>query len=103
MTLQKELFNIAPSLPKQTQNFIVLITYVVVFRSPIEDINVVSGAYLMSSSGSDDGHVLTKRGERRVFLFITVFLFPALSIVLVGGYGLAIWLFQLLFGPPGAS
>ena len=51
---------------------------------------------------SDDDHVLTKRGERRVFLFIAVFLFPALSILLVGGYGLIIWLGQMLLGPPGA-
>jgi nitrate reductase NapE len=57
----------------------------------------------MSISGADKDHVLTKRGERRVFLFITVFLFPALSIILVGGYGLAIWLLQLMFGPPGAG
>ncbi len=57
----------------------------------------------MSASGSDDDHVLTKRGERRVFLFITVFLFPALSIILVGGYGFLIWFLQLLFGPPGAG
>ena len=27
---------------------------------------------------------LTKRGERRVFLFITVFLFPVLSVIVVG-------------------
>jgi nitrate reductase NapE len=43
---------------------------------------------------------LTKRGERRVFLFITVFLFPALSVILVGGYGFTIWLLQMIFGPP---
>lgn len=80
-----------------------LITYVPFLQSVIEGVDLASGEHLMSSSGSDDGHVLTKRGERRVFLFITVFLFPALSIVLVGGYGLAIWLLQLLFGPPSAG
>jgi nitrate reductase NapE len=57
----------------------------------------------MSVGNSDEDHVLTKRGERRVFLFITVFLFPALSIVLVGGYGLFIWLLQMFFGPPGSG
>jgi len=45
---------------------------------------------------------LTRRGERRVFLFIAVFLFPALFIALVGGYGLLIWLMQFLIGPPGS-
>lgn len=57
----------------------------------------------MSSSSSDKDHVLTKRGERRVFLFITVVLFPVLSVILVGGYGLIIWLLQVFFGPPGAG
>ena len=57
----------------------------------------------MSSSGSDVDHVLTKRGERRVFLFIAVFLFPILSVILVGGYGLMIWLMQVFLGPPGAG
>ena len=56
----------------------------------------------MNSSDGDDDHVLTRRGERRVFLFIAVFLFPALFIALVGGYGLLIWLLQLLIGPPGS-
>ena len=46
---------------------------------------------------------ITRRGERRVFLFIAVFLFPALSIVLIGSYGLMVWLSQLLFGPPTAG
>ncbi len=54
----------------------------------------------MSDGASDKDHVLTKRGERRVFLFIAVFLFPALSIILVGGYGFAIWILQMIFGPP---
>jgi len=56
----------------------------------------------MSPGDGDDDHVLTRRGERRVFLFIAVFLFPALFIALVGGYGLLIWLLQLIIGPPGS-
>jgi len=63
----------------------------------------VTGDYRMSTSSSDDDHVLTKRGERRVFIFIAVILFPVLSIILVGGYGFAIWMLQLIFGLPGAS
>ncbi len=57
----------------------------------------------MSTTSSDDDHVLTRRGERRVFIFIAVFLFPLLSIILVGGYGFVIWMLQLIFGPPGVS
>ena len=44
-----------------------------------------------------------KTKERRLFIFIIVFLFPLLSIALVGGYGFTIWMYQLLMGPPGAA
>jgi len=53
-------------------------------------------------SENDNNHVLTKRGERRVFIFIAVFLFPILSVVLVGGYGFLVWILQMIFGPPGS-
>lgn len=49
----------------------------------------------------------TESGEKRslewkAFLFITVVLFPVLSVVLVGGYGFIIWMLQVFFlGPPG--
>ena len=56
----------------------------------------------MSASEDNKDHVLTKRGERRVFLFIAVFLFPVLTVILVGGYGFVIWMLQLIFGPPGS-
>lgn len=41
-----------------------------------------------------------KRQEWRLFLFIVVFLFPLLSIALVGAYGFSIWIYQLFAGPP---
>ena len=44
----------------------------------------------------------TKQQERRLFLFIAIVLFPLLSVALVGGYGLIIWISQLIFGPPSA-
>lgn len=43
-----------------------------------------------------------KSFEWKAFLFISVFLFPILSVVLVGGYGFIIWMLQMfLLGPPG--
>lgn len=53
----------------------------------------------------DNGDYTTdqKTKERRLFVFIIVFLFPLLSVALVGGYGFAIWMYQLLMGPPGAA
>jgi len=44
----------------------------------------------------------TKSRELSSFLFLTVFLAPALSVAIVGGYGFAIWMYQLIAGPPGA-
>lgn len=42
-----------------------------------------------------------KRREILLFLFITVVLFPLLSVMIVGGYGFAVWISQMLFtGPP---
>jgi nitrate reductase NapE len=43
-----------------------------------------------------------RRRELLVFLFLTVVLAPALSVAIVGGYGFAIWMYQLLAGPPGS-
>jgi periplasmic nitrate reductase NapE len=39
--------------------------------------------------------------ELRVFLFLTVVLFPMLAVMLVAGYGFAVWIWQILMGPPG--
>ncbi|WP_041522409.1 periplasmic nitrate reductase, NapE protein [Gilvimarinus agarilyticus] len=44
-----------------------------------------------------------KRREWRLFIFIIVFLFPLLSVAIVGGYGFTIWMYQILAGPPGAG
>lgn len=44
----------------------------------------------------------TKGEELKGFLFLTVVLAPVLSVALVVGYGFAIWMYQLLVGPPGA-
>src|SRR5690606_9263394 len=45
-----------------------------------------------------------QRGERRarlLFLVITVLLFPLRSVMIVGGYGFAVWVYQMFAGPPG--
>jgi periplasmic nitrate reductase NapE len=43
---------------------------------------------------------IEKKQELRLFLFIVIFLFPLLSIALVGGFGFIIWISQLILGPP---
>lgn len=39
--------------------------------------------------------------EWRLFIFIIVFLFPILSVMVVGGFGFIVWMYQLFAGPPG--
>lgn len=42
-----------------------------------------------------------KMHELRLFIFLIVFLFPILSVAVVGGYGFIVWMSQILMGPPG--
>ena len=43
-----------------------------------------------------------RKQELTVFLVLTLLLAPALAVTTVGGYGLAVWVYQMLAGPPGA-
>lgn len=45
---------------------------------------------------------IEKNEERNMFLFLTVVLFPVLSVAIVGAYGFIVWITQILMGPPGA-
>lgn len=42
-----------------------------------------------------------KRRELSLFLIITLVVFPILAVCVVGGYGLAVWIYQMIAGPPG--
>lgn len=42
-----------------------------------------------------------RRHELRLFLFLTVVLFPLLAVLIVSGYGFAVWIWQIFTGPPG--
>ncbi|QTF91888.1 periplasmic nitrate reductase, NapE protein [Halomonas sp. BM-2019] len=42
-----------------------------------------------------------KKQELKLFLFIAVLLFPILAIAVVGGFGFAVWIYQMFAGPPG--
>ena len=50
---------------------------------------------------SDEGQLQKKR-ELRAFLFLTIVLAPVISVLIVGGYGFLIWMYQLIAGPPGS-
>ncbi len=42
----------------------------------------------------------SKRQELWGFFFLTVIFAPALAVAIVGGYGLLVWMYQLVQGPP---
>ena len=43
----------------------------------------------------------TRKQELRAFIALAVVLAPVLAVMIVGGYGLLVWLFQIIVGPPG--
>jgi nitrate reductase NapE len=49
-----------------------------------------------------DNDKLQKRRELRAFLFLTIVLAPVLSVVIVGGFGFLVWMYQLMAGPPAS-
>jgi nitrate reductase NapE len=44
---------------------------------------------------------LTKRGEIAAFAILAVLIWPFVAVAVVGGYGFLVWMYQILFGPPG--
>jgi nitrate reductase NapE len=54
------------------------------------------------SSPKNSKKPATKKRELSAFLFLTVLLAPAMSVAVVGSYGFAIWIYQIIAGPPGA-
>lgn len=40
----------------------------------------------------------TYREELRTFLFLTIVMAPALAVIVVGGYGFIVWMYQLITG-----
>jgi len=47
---------------------------------------------------NDVREVPTKAEELRAFFFLTIVTAPVLAIMLVGGYGFFIWMYQLITG-----
>ncbi len=60
---------------------------------------------LMGTPSSSEEEIApsTKQEEWRSFLFFTVVMAPVLAVLIVGGYGFAVWMIQLISGPPGGS
>lgn len=43
----------------------------------------------------------TRGEERFAFAALAVLIWPVLAIGIVGGYGFVVWMWQMIFGPPG--
>ena len=55
-----------------------------------------------SSRQSKDRDVSHKRRmEIYAFLLITALVMPALTVATVGTWGLSVWIYQIISGPPG--
>jgi nitrate reductase NapE len=55
------------------------------------------------SATSDDKSARPRRRRMEIFafLFLTAVVMPALAVATVGSYGLAVWIYQMVAGPPG--
>lgn len=43
-----------------------------------------------------------KNREFWAFILLTVVLAPVMSVIIVGGFGFLVWMYQILAGPPGS-
>jgi periplasmic nitrate reductase NapE len=50
----------------------------------------------------DPGPGRSKALELRSFLFLAVVMAPVMAGIIVAGYGFAVWMLQVVAGPPGA-
>ena len=55
----------------------------------------------MTSLSTEPPGYERRKQELTVFLVLTLLLAPTLAITSVGGYGLAVWVYQMMAGPPG--
>ena len=53
------------------------------------------------ASDETSGRSHRRRMEIFAFLFLTAIVMPTLAVATVGSYGLAVWIYQTVAGPPG--
>ena len=46
-------------------------------------------------------HTASSKAEFIVFAIIAALIWPIIAVGVVGGYGFLVWMYQLIFGPPG--
>ncbi|MBB4018767.1 nitrate reductase NapE [Chelatococcus caeni] len=43
----------------------------------------------------------SRREEFTAFIILAILIWPVLAVGIVGGYGFLVWMWQIVFGPPG--
>jgi nitrate reductase NapE len=43
----------------------------------------------------------SRREELLAFAVLAILIWPIVAVGIVGGYGFLVWMYQLIFGPPG--
>jgi nitrate reductase NapE len=43
----------------------------------------------------------TRREEIFAFIILAVLIWPVIAVGVVGGFGFLVWMYQLVYGPPG--
>jgi len=43
----------------------------------------------------------SRREEFSAFIILAILIWPVLAVGIVGGYGFLVWMWQIVFGPPG--
>jgi periplasmic nitrate reductase NapE len=43
----------------------------------------------------------TRRRELLTFMVLAFGIWPVVAVAVVGGYGFLVWMYQIVFGPPG--
>lgn len=61
---------------------------------------VLSVGALVSGTRMQLNPQKAKRAEISIFLFLTVLLWPMLAMAIVAGFGLVVWVLQMIVGPP---
>ena len=50
---------------------------------------------------SDPSPAKARRRELLTFLVLAFGIWPVVAVGVVGGYGFLVWMYQIVFGPPG--
>ena len=70
-------------------------------RDAVQALQTRDGKMTSTNDGEANPSGRRRRMEIFAFLFLTAVLMPALAVATVGTYGLAVWIYQAVTGPPG--